>query len=367
MKFTCTQENLAHGLAAVSRVASKSAVLAILNNVLLIAEDGRVQLQTTNLELAVTIIIRAKVDVPGRYTVPSRLLTDFIALLGNERVTLEVVTGGLNVISGHTQTTIKGSPAEDFPVLPTHDASIETSLPANVFRRALEETVFAAANDESRPEISGLCLTVKEKTLILAATDSYRLAESRCTTLSTANEERRVIIPSRTAQESLRLIPDDETPVRILLGDDQVRILLQDVEILSRVIEGQYPDYQQIIPTNWNTRVVVDRESLLSNIRAASLFCKSGINDLLIAIDPEKKELTISAANTQLGEHRASVEAEIEGAQFSIIFNYRYLIDGVVSLGGTSTVLEFQDANTAAILRNPKKTNALYLLMPIRQ
>lgn len=367
MKFTCTQENLAHGLAAVSRVASKSAVLAILNNVLLIAEDGRVQLQTTNLELAITITIRAKVDVPGRYTVPSKLLTDFISLLGNERVTLEVVTGGLHVASGHTQTTIKGTPAEDFPVLPTHDAAVESTIPANILRRALEETVFAAANDESRPEISGLCLTLDKKSLILAATDSYRLAESRCSALSEAKEERRVIIPSRTAQESLRLIPDDESTVRIFLGDDQVRILLQDIEILSRVIEGQYPDYQQIIPTAWTTKVVVNQEQLLSNIRAASLFCKSGINDLLVTVSAEKKEITISAANAQLGEHTASVDAEIEGDDIAVIFNFRYLIDGIVSLGGDSSIIELQDPNTAAIIRNPKKTNTLYLLMPIRQ
>ncbi len=367
MKFTCTQENLAHGLVAVSRVASKSAVLAILNNVLLVAEDGRVQLQTTNLELAVSITIRAKVEKPGRYTAPSRLLTDFISLLGNERVTLEQVEGGLKVISGHTETIIKGTAAEDFPILPAHTTATETTIPATTLRAALEGTTFAAANDESRPEISGTLLTFKEQSGALVATDSYRLAERHIKTLTSVSAERKAILPSRTAQELLRLLPDDDTVVTIYLGDDQVRFVLPDIEIISRIIEGQYPDYQQIIPTSWTTKVSCDREDLLANVRATSLFCKAGINDITISNDPEKNTLQLTAANSQLGEHAASVEISTEGPKISCVFNYRYLLDGLQSLGGTTIDIEFQDQNSPAVLRNPEHKDALYLLMPIRQ
>lgn len=367
MKFTCTQENLSHGLNAVSRVASKSAVLAILNNVLLIAEEGRVQLQTTNLELAVSVTIRAKVETPGRYTVPSRLLTEFISFLGNERVTIETVSGGMGVTSGHSHTTIKGAPAEDFPLLPNHDAPTAVTIPANTLRRALEGAVFAAANDESRPEISGILLQIHDRTCTVAATDSYRLAEYSAKTLESASAERKAILPSRTIQEVLRLTPDDETVVTIHLGDDQARFLLPDTEIVSRVIEGQYPDYHQIIPTNWTTKVTCDREELVKNVRAASLFCKLGINDLNLTIDPAKKQILLSAANTQLGEHEAAVPADIEGEKTTTIYNFRYLLDGVLSLGGTTTTIELQDHNTPGVLRNPTQHDALYLLMPIRQ
>lgn len=367
MKFTCTQENLTHGLSAVSRVASKSAVLAILNNVLLIAEEGRVQLQTTNLELAISVVIRAKVDEPGRYTVPSKLLTDFISLLGNERVTLETAEGGLNVVSGHTQTTIKGTAAEDFPVLPTHEATSETTVPATTLRDALEGTVFAAANDESRPEISGTLLVLSEKTGVLAATDSYRLAEKKFTTLSTLSTDKKIILPSRTAQELLRLTPDDDTVVTIAVGEDQARFHFQETEIVSRVIEGQYPDYQQIIPSTWITKVSCDQEELLANVRATSLFCKAGINDITFDVQPDKKQIELRAANTQLGEHVATVAAIIEGPATSSIFNFRYLLDGIQSLGGPQTTIEMQDHNAPAVLRNPKRDDALYLLMPIRQ
>lgn len=367
MKFTCTQENLIHGLNAVNRVASKSAVLAILQNVLLVAEDGRVQLQTTNLELAIIVAIRAKVDVVGRYTVPARLLTEFISLLGNERVTLETVAGGLRVVSGHTQTTIKGAAAEEFPVLPAHDAPTEVTLPGNALRHALECTVFAAANDESRPEISGTLLVVDGNKLTLAATDSYRLAETTAPLLGPAPAAHKAIIPSRTAQELLRLAPEDETVVHIKLGDDQVRVAFPDTEVITRVIEGQYPDYQQIIPTSKETTVVCDREELLSNVRAASLFCKTGINDLSFIVDPTEKQVRISAANTQLGEHEASVPAEVTGPEQRFVFNYRYLLDGITSLGGSTITIDLLDHNTPATLRNPERSDVLYLLMPIRQ
>lgn len=367
MRFTCTQENLSRGLVAVSRVASKSAVLAILNNVLIIADGGQVELQTTNLELAITIRIRAKVEKPGRYTVPSRLLTEFISLLGNEKVELETTDQGLRVTSGHSETTIKGTVAEDFPVLPSQESKTTITLPATTLHQALDGVIFAAAADESRPEISGTLLRANQQTLIVAATDSYRLAERKIKTLSIEGPELSVIIPSRTAQELLRLTPEDETVVTLHLGENQVRYALPEIDIISRVIEGQYPDYQQIIPSAWETKVSCDREDLMNNIRAASLFCKAGINDLTLAAVPDKKHIALSAANTQLGQHQASVSGEIEGQATEIVFNYRYLLEGVQSLGGETTLLELQDHNAPGLLRNPKQPEALYLLMPIRQ
>lgn len=367
MKFTCTQENLARGLAAVSRVASRSAVLAILNNVLLIADGGQVELQTTNLELAITMRIRSKVDEPGRYTAPSRLLTEFITLLGNEKVSLATTEQGLHITSGHSETTIKGTAAEDFPVLPSHEAKTVITLPANTLRQALEGVVFAAAADESRPEISGILFHVNNKTLVVAATDSYRLAERRAAVLSVTGPEQRVILPSRTTQELLRLTPDDETVVTLGLGDNQVRCSLPELEIISRVIEGQYPDYQQIIPAGGETKVTCDREDLITNVRAASLFCKSGINDLTLSVNPAKKQLSLQAANTQLGQHHASVAGAIDGPATEIVFNYRYLLEGAQSLSGETITLELQDHNAPGLLRGPKQPDALYLLMPIRQ
>lgn len=367
MKFTCTQENLARGLALVTRVASKNIALPILNNVLLIAEKGTVQLQTTNLELGVTVTIRAKVETDGRYTVQSRLLSDFITFLGNERVTMEATPQGLHISSGHTETTIKGLPPEEFPVMPVAAPTAVTTVPSAVLRQAIEGVSFAAANDESRPEISGVFIQCDGSTAILAATDSYRLAERKISLLQSVSEAISVILPSRTAQELLRLLPVDETQATLEIGEKQVVCKLPDIEIISRVIEGQYPDYHQIIPQQWKTKVVVPKDEFVANIRATSLFCQPGINDITLRVATNEKQITLSAANSQLGEHQASLPAGIEGEEKEIVFNYRYLVDGVLSLGETEVSLELGESQGPGLLRSTTGTDKLYLLMPIRQ
>ncbi len=367
MKFTCTQENLAQALGLVSRVASKNVALPILHNVLITAEKGGIKFQTTNLEVAVTVLMRAKVETEGRFTVPSRVVSDFVTLLGHENVTLELIGSGLHISSGHSQTTINGVPADDFPVLPEPKDVVSFSVPTAVLQQAINDSLFAAANDESRPEISGLFLQAEGKILTLAATDSYRLAVRHVQLTGATPSPVSAILPSRTAQELLRLLPKTEAEVKIDIGDNHVRCTLPDAELVSRVIDGQYPDFKQIIPRDWQTKITVPREELAANIRAASLFCKPGINDVTLAIDPEKGNISLAAANTQLGEHRAEVQATIEGKPLEIVFNHRYLTDGVTSLVGDEISIELTNPLAPAVMKSEKEPSAIYLIMPIRQ
>lgn len=367
MKFTCTQENLHLGLQSVSRVASKNISLPILNNVLVIAEDGVVKLQTTNLELGMTVTIRAKVETPGRYTVQSRVLSDFVTFLGNEKVTLETTPGGLLVTSGHSTTTIKGLPADEFPVMPTAASAVSVTLPSGALQSLLDGVLFAVSHDESRPEISGVFIKTSGTTITAAATDSYRLAERHATLLQEAATEISAIIPARSAQEISRSLPKTETEVRLQISEAQVHVQLQDTEIVSRVIEGHYPEYQQIIPTQTGTKVRVSKEAFADNIRAASLFCKPGINDLTIRIQEDEKQIIFLAANSQLGDHTASLTAEISGPSVDVVFNYRFLLDGILSLNGSEIELSLLDANAPGVIRTTEHHQSLYLLMPIRQ
>ncbi len=367
MKFTCTQENLHLGLQAVSRVASKNIALPILNNVLIIAEGGVVKLQTTNLELGMTVTVRAKVDTDGRYTVQSRVLSDFVTFLGNERVAIETTVGGLRVTSGHSTTTVKGLPADEFPVMPARTDSTTVTIPSATLQTLLEGVLFAVSHDESRPEISGVLLRVEGSTMVAAATDSYRLAERRAMLVQAAASPIQVIIPARSAQEISRSLPKNDTEVTLQFSEAQLNIALPDTEIVSRVIEGHYPDYLQIVPAQSVTAVTLPKQELADNIRAASLFCKPGINDLTLRIQAEEKTLVVLAANAQLGDHTASLPAHITGPAVDIVFNYRYLLDGVMSLPGDEVRLELNDANAPGILRVNNNPNALYLLMPIRQ
>lgn len=366
MKFSCTQENFSRALAGVSRVASKNVALPILHNVLIVAERGGVRLQSTNLELAVTISMRAKVEHEGRYTAPSRLLGDFVTLLGHEKIDVELTDGGLVVSSGHTKTTLKGSPADDFPVLPQPQDTTMVQVPAGVLQQAINETIFSAANDESRPEISGLFIKTKGQKVVLVATDSYRLSERKIQALS-SSADANTIFPSRTAQELLRLLPKDETPIDLLIGQSHVVCRWPDTELVSRTIDGQYPDYEQIIPQQWQTKVELPREELIDNVRAASLFCKPGINDIVVGVEPTNKRLTLAAANSQLGEHSATLAAEIEGEPVEAVFNHRYLTEGLVAFSGDQVSIELGGPAAPAVLRVPGKTEGLYLIMPIRQ
>lgn len=367
MKFTCTQENLTQGLGLVGRLASKNVALPILSNVLLVAEGGTIRLQTTNLELGLTTTVRAKVDREGSYTVQSRLLSDFISLLGDDQVTIELTDQGLSVTSSHSKTVIKGLPAEEFPVMPSSDTAASTSVPAPQLQQALEGVIIAVANDESRPEISGVLFSFQDDELIVAATDSYRLAERRLKLLQAVTPARQVIVPARTIQELLRVMPADTGEVTIKAGDNQIFFHLEHADVVSRLIEGRYPEYQQILPAQWQTKLVCPKDDFVANVRATSLFCKPSINDLTLLVKTEEKTFVLQAANTQVGEHEAVMKPEMEGQDREMVFNYRYLLDGLTSLRGESVSLEMTDNHAPGVLRSTSQPSDLYLLMPIRQ
>ncbi len=367
MKFTCTQENLAHGLQLVSRIAGKNIALPILHNVLLKAEGGQLQLQTTNLELGMTVVVRAKIETEGQYTVQARLFSDLIAALEDNKVEIEMTPQGLQINADGSSTLLKGVSAEEFPVVPTHQATHTVTVPAQTLRQGLTSVQFAAANDESRPEISGLYMRLDGKQLWMAATDSYRLAERILTTLEGVTAPTSAIIPSRTSQELARALPDDETVVRIELSENQVRCSWDDVSLVSRLVEGRYPEYNQIIPQQWATVAVVGREKLIAKIRAASLFCKPGIQDITLEIDPASKAIKFSAANTQVGEHHDQLEAMITGQNQEVVLNYRYVLDGLATLPNTDVEFRVNNNETPTLFVPTSAEGHVYLVMPIRQ
>lgn len=366
MKFICTKENLARGLHAVSRAASKNISLPILNNVLLIADDGGVKLQTTNLEVAVTTTVRAKVETPGRFTANSRLLTEYVSTVANEKLTIEATTDGLRVVSENTDSTITGLSAEEFPILPTIHDGVSVVIPTGVFRTALQETVFSAANDESRPEISGVYVSILEQKVVFAATDSYRLSERVIQPSTPASGTAKAIVPLRASQEILRILDTDASETTLTIDERQALVRCGETELITRLIEGQYPDYQQIIPKKNDTVIVLPKNELVNAIKAASLFSQPGVHDLAIHIQPPAT-LTLKAASAQTGHHTATVQATIEGPEKDVVFNNRYLLEGVQNLPGDEVRLEFGDPQAPGVVRSTATNDAVYLIMPIRQ
>ncbi|MFA6511794.1 MAG: DNA polymerase III subunit beta [Patescibacteria group bacterium] len=367
MKLSCTQENLVRGVNAVGHLTGKNLSLPILSNILLRAEQGSVTLASTNLEVGITKKIRAKVEREGTYTIQGRVFLEFINLLPKEQVDIEVVDGALHIAAGKHESIIKGIPADEFPVIPNINKEKRVAIKAGVLREALQQTIFAAANDESRPEISGIYFVFENGILTVAATDSYRLAERRVVLDEGKDVVHKTILPVKTLSEILRILGDTSEMVEIFLEENQFGIVVDDLELVSRVIEGQYPDYQQIIPQESTTTATFGRQEFLNNVKAASLFVKPGINDLTIELNPESKKILFRAANTQVGEQSGEIESEMTGRGVELVFNYRYLLDGLTNFQSDTITLLANDQKNPGLFTESDKGDYRYLVMPIRQ
>lgn len=367
MKLSCTQENLVRGVNAVGHLSGKNLSLPILNNILLRAEQGALTLASTNLEVGITKRVRAKIEQEGAYTVQGRVFLEFVNLLPKEQVDIELVNGTLHIAAGKHESTIKGISAEEFPVIPSINREVAVTVKAEILREAIQQTVFAAANDESRPEISGIYFVFENGILTIAATDSYRLAERRVILSGGKDITHKTILPVKTLTEILRVLGNADEEVQIFLEENQFGIQVDDLELVSRVIEGQYPDYQEIIPRESATTATFDRREFLNNVKAASLFVKPGINDLTIELDPEKKKILFRAANTQVGEQSGEIESDMMGKGVALVFNYRYLLEGLTNFQSDTITLLANDQKNPGLFTESGKGDYRYLVMPIRQ
>ena len=369
MKFTCTQENLYRGLSVVNHLAGKNTTLPILNNVLLKAEDGLLELSTTNLEVGIKCHIRGKIEQPGAFTVQARLLTDYVNLLPKQPVDLELKDLEMNVSCQTFETKIKGVVADDFPLIAGVSDKQSITVEIDEFKESLSQVLFAVALDETRPEINGVLFSLVKNKLILAATDSFRLAERTIDLGKGAKElEARFIVPFRTMQELSRVLGEslDEKNITIAWSDNQVMFTFAGIELVSRLIEGQYPDYQQIIPTHFKTEATIDAKEFLQLVKSAALFCRAGINDVHFIFNAAKKTIEVKAANSQLGENKGAMKAEITGDENEIVFNYRYVLDGLAAMGGDKVQFKLIDKHNPGLFLPAGKGSYTYIVMPIK-
>ncbi len=373
MKFFCTKENLSKALALVIGVAGKNTNLPILRNVLIRAMEQKVELVATNLELAIISNLRAKVEVPGVFTVPARTLTDFVNLLSEEKVEISLKDNEVEVVCGRSSTKIKGASAEEFPVMPTVGEGKGYVVDIEVFKKGLGQVFQAASKNEIRAELAGVLFNFNDEAgmVTMAATDSYRLAEKKIKLIQ-GEEKARVIVPARTAQEinhvlSLSKGLDNEKNVRLLLTDNQIMVRCNDAELVSRLVDGQYPDYTQIIPKEFKTTAEFSTSQITKEIKAASLFTTVGINAVNFEFDPTVASIRISSTSTQTGEHTSEVPAEIKGEKNKILLNHRYVLDGLANIDEENGVLRVINAESPCILAPKEDKNFVYIVMPIRQ
>jgi len=367
MKFVCTQENLIQGLSIVSHITGKSINLPVLGNVLLKTEGGNVKLSATNLELAVSTLVRGKVEVEGEYTVPAKLFQDFISLLPQGKVELELNEDGLHVTAEGQETTIRGLPAQEFPLIPKLAKSEGITFSLMDLKRTIGQVAFAVSISESRPELSGVACwfggSVGKGSVAFVATDSYRLAE-RVLAAMKGSMESKIIVPSRTVLEVSRILSSykDELgvpeEVEWVMTENQLVVTFGNTELVSRLIEGSFPDYQQIIPEQFGTTAILDRSEFQKAVKAASLFSRQGLYDVHLAVKPAEGTIEVFSA----------LQVDLTGNETSLVVNFKYLSDGLAAITTPKVKLLFNDSmSPMLVLPEGGDEKYRYLVMPIRQ
>ena len=371
MNVSVMQENLARGLGIVGRAVSARATLPVLANVLLKTENAGLKLTATNLEIGITCWVPGKVTDEGEITVPAKLLADLVSSLPNQRIDLlySAKDRTLKVNCGGSKSSIKGIEADEFPVVAAIGDTPATSADSRALRDALGEVVFAAASDESRPILTGVLTRLAGDTMTLAAADNYRIAVRSLTLATPVNPEMTIVVPARSYAELMRILPDAETSIEITVTPNKSQVLfhVEGIDLVSRLIEGQFPNYEPIIPTEHTSRAVIDREAFLAGARRASIFARDSANIVKVELGGEAGEgISITAHAADVGDAADALEATLEGQATTIAFNARYLIDVLANLGADEAALELSGPLAPGVIKGVGKDDYVHVIMPVR-
>jgi DNA polymerase-3 subunit beta len=362
MKLQVTQENLNRALSSVARVANTRGTLPILANVLIKTSNNRLSISATNLNIAITHYIGAKVSEEGEITVPARLMQDFVNSLPAGVIALDLQDTKLHVTTDQYKSVVNGVLAEDFPVMPAITKGSQWSVPGNVFKKALQQVVFAASSEETRPVLTAILLQTRDGQLYMASTDSYRLAEKK---LGPNKEDINLLIPASAMQDLLRVLGDTEEEVRVTHDDQQVLFQVSDVELVTRLVDGKYPDYSKLIPATFETSATLKRADLVNVTKVSSLFARESAGSVTIEVTEDNGKLSIRSIASQLGENTATAEAKATGSG-SITLNSRYMLDALSAIASDEVFFGFNGKLEPTLLRDAANPDYQHIIMPLK-
>lgn len=362
MKLQVTQENLNRALGTVARVANARGTLPILANVLIKTANNRLSIAATNLDIAITQYIGAKVSTEGAITVPARLMQDFINSLPSGVIDLELNESKLKISTEQYHSTINGIVADEFPVMPAITEGSSWSVDGAQLKRGLQQVVFAASSDESRPVLTGVLIHSTGGKLYLVATDSYRLAEKE---LAGSKQDVNLLVPATAMQDLLRILGDGDDPVQVTHDGQQVLFQVGDVELVARLLEGKYPDYRKLIPTSFAVEATLKRAELLNVTKVSSLFARESAGSVTLKVDEAAQSLSIRSIASQLGENTASAGGKITGSG-EITLNSRYLLDALQAISDDDVTFGFNGKLEATCLRGVKSSDYTHIIMPLK-
>ena len=373
MRLSCLQENLSRGLSVVGRAVATRTTLPITQNVLISTDQSRLKLAATNLEIAISTWIGAQIEEEGSITIPARLLTEFVNSLPAEQIDISSVAQprGLALKCARFEANMNGAEAEDFPPIPTVESGVIGKVEAQVLRDAITHVAFAAATEDSRPVLTGVKVEIAGDDFTFAAADGFRLAVYKGKLVEPMSEDVSFIIPARAFQEVNRLIGNQEAPVEFTVTPSKSQALfrLDNVELVSQLIQGTFPNYSQLIPQSYETKAVVKLEDFLRATRTAAIFARDGSGIVRVQVtgasDGSDGRLSISSRAEEVGDNMGEIDANVEGEGSKIAFNSKYLSDVLDVLGQGEVALESTTSSSPGVLRPLNKEGYVHVIMPM--
>tara|TARA_B100001142_G_C14307239_1_gene645265 strand:+ start:234 stop:1358 length:1125 start_codon:yes stop_codon:yes gene_type:complete len=370
MKLSCIQSNLRKGLATVSRAVATRSTIPETQNVLIATDNGRLKLTATNLEIAITTWIGAQIEEEGSVTIPARMLSDFINTLPDKKVDIETVPSpiGLKIHCANFDAQMNGIDPENYPPIPNISDGPKVSISSSDFKSSLSRVRFAVATDESRPALTGVKVDVKDKQFTLASADGFRLAIESGSCESSVDEDVSVIVPGRTMNEIFSLLGTDSGMLDMTVTEQKSQALFKfgDVEVVTQLIQGNFPDYERLIPSEKGTTCRVNREDLLQATNAASVFARDGSGIIrMVSDDSDEGSVRIMSQAEELGSNESRVKASIEGEETRIAFNSKFLNEILSVLDGDEVEIETMSPSSPGVFRSAANSGYLHIIMPM--
>ncbi len=373
MQFSCLKSNLDPILQTLARIVSPRPTLPVLSNVLIKATDKQVWVAGTNLDVGINANVGAKVEQEGKFTVPAKLLAEFVSSVPEDKIDFTLTNNIMTVKSGNYEASFNGIDADEFPENPALKGAEKVVINASDLVSNIPLVSFSAASDESRPVITGVMMLLDGKKMTLVAADGYRLAEKKIELHEDSTKSgSRLIIPARNLNELQRILAGagKDDVVEVAYDDNQVIFSYKEVQLFSRLLIGQYPDYKQIIPAKFKTEATIKRDELQKAVRIAALFAKDSASVVHFELDQAKQTLTIKAASSQVGENSTVMSAKITGEDNKIAYNSRYVTDFLAVAGEAEITMRLNDALAPGILipqgNDKVSSQYTYVIMPIR-
>lgn len=374
MKLKINKLNLKEGVNIAERISSKSMSLPILKNILIESVDNKIKISATDLEVGVEWLVSSKTEEKGSVVVPASILSNFISFLPEKVIEITSSKNNLKLVCDDYNTEIKGFSSEDFPIIPNISEKNIIQVNSSSFCRSLSQLVDIPSFSTTRPEISGIFIKIDKNKIKIAATDSYRLGEKIIDIKNNiSGSDFSFILPQKTAKEIIHIFSEKEGDIKIISGNNQALFELittqvsePKIKLISRQIEGEYPNYEEIIPKKNQTEAIINRGELINQIKAASLF-SGKVGEVILKINPDKKNIEIISENPETGNHSSFVSVKLKGKKETISFNYKYLIEGLSNIKSNEVSFEINNNTDPGVFRPVGDSSFLYIVMPIKQ